>query len=142
MQGESHLILLTSLTAWFIAQALKVIITFIKIKRIDFEKFISSGGMPSSHSALVSSLTTKVGLVQGVSSPLFATCLIFSLIIMYDAAGVRHAAGKQAEVLNKLVDDFYHNRKLYDKRLKELLGHTPTEVFAGMFLGIFIAFIL
>ncbi|WP_227762675.1 divergent PAP2 family protein [Zhaonella formicivorans] len=135
-------IIATSLIAWLIAQSLKFLITLLRFKKIDFRKFISPGGMPSAHSALVSSLTLKVGLMEGFGSTLFAICLVFSLIVMYDAAGVRHAAGKQAQILNRLVEDYYKSHTISEKRLKELLGHTPIEVFGGMLLGIIIALLL
>lgn len=135
-------ILISPLVAWFVAQTLKFLLTGIKLRTVDFSKFISPGGMPSSHSALVSSLSTKVGLVEGFNSTLFAICVVFSLIVMYDAAGVRQAAGKQAKILNRLVEDFYKNHTISEKRLKELLGHTPLEVFAGMFLGIVTAILV
>lgn len=135
-------ILISPLLAWLIAQSLKFVLTGIKHGIVDFRKFISPGGMPSSHSALVSSLSTKVGLVEGYDSTLFAICVVFSLIIMYDAAGVRQAAGKQARVLNRLVEDFYKNHTISEKRLRELLGHTPLEVLAGMFLGIVTAILV
>lgn len=135
-------ILISPLIAWLIAQFLKFLLAGLKFRTVDFSKFISSGGMPSSHSALVSSLSTKVGLVEGFNSTLFAICVVFSLIVMYDAAGVRQAAGKQAKILNRLVEDFYKNHTISEKRLKELLGHTPLEVFAGMFLGIVTAFLV
>jgi len=129
-------ILLTSLGAWFVAQLLKFLNTLIRFRKIDFRKFISPGGMPSAHSALVACLSTEVGLLEGFNSTLFAICVVFSVIVMYDAAGVRHAAGKQAQVLNRLVEDFYKSHTISEKRLKELLGHTPVEVFFGMLLGI------
>jgi acid phosphatase family membrane protein YuiD len=136
------LILVSSLLAWFLAQISKVILTLFKQKKLDFRKFISPGGMPSAHSALVSCLSTEVAITQGANSPLFATCVVFSLIIMYDAAGVRYAAGKQAQILNRLVEDYYKNHTISEKRLKELLGHTPFEVIVGMLLGIVIAFLV
>lgn len=129
-------ILLNSFGAWFIAQFIKFLLTLIRYKKIDFRKFFAAGGMPSAHSALVSCVSTEVGLSEGFSSTIFSLCVVFSLIVMYDAAGVRHAAGKQAQILNRLVEDFYENHTISEKRLKELLGHTPVEVFFGMLLGI------
>src|SRR5205807_10524490 len=99
------------------------------------------GGMPSSHSALVVSLTTIIGRLQGVQSPLFATALIFSTVVMYDATGVRRAAGQQAIILNRLLDDlFIAHRGIHQERLRELLGHTPIEVISGALLGIVVGF--
>ena len=133
-------VLVTSILSWFSAQVLKVIFTLIEKKKLDFRRFVGSGGMPSSHSAFVTSLATAVGLQNGFSSTDFAICTVFALVVMYDAAGVRRAAGQQARILNKIVEqwgksDFSDT----DKRLKELLGHTPKEVFAGALLGIIIA---
>jgi len=119
---------------WFVAQSIKFITHFIKKKKIDFKKFISSGGMPSSHTAITVSLTTIMGIHNGFDSDIFAVSLIFSFIVMADAAGLRRAAGKQAEVLNKLVNSNEHIQ--LDKELKVLLGHTPIEVIAGAALGI------
>ncbi len=127
--------------SWFVAQLIKVVHTFIKDKRIDFTRFVGSGGMPSSHSSFVMGLTTAVGLTHGWDSTYFAICLCFSLVIMYDAAGVRRAVGKQAIILNKMIEDMHNKNKkiLTEKRLKELIGHTPVEVFAGAILGIILA---
>lgn len=121
--------------AWFLAQLLKVINVLLTSKRIDFTRFIGSGGMPSSHSAFIVSLTTVVGKINGIGSTEFGISLAVSLIVMYDAAGIRRAAGKQAKVLNQLV--YSHNDKVYfDEKLKELLGHSPFEVVMGALLGI------
>lgn len=94
--------------------------------------------MPSSHSAFVTSLATGVGLVEGFDSTLFALAAVFALIVMYDAAGVRRAAGKQARVLNAIIEDL-NRRELHPERLRELLGHTPVEVVAGARLGVLVA---
>ena len=132
-------ILWVSLLAWFIAQFLKVIITFILNKKFDIRRFIGAGGMPSSHSALVVSLATSVGRFEGYDSPMFALALTFSLIVMYDAAGVRRAAGKQAAVLNEILEQIHTSRSVSEEKLKELLGHTPIEVIAGAILGFLIS---
>lgn len=124
----------TPVLSWFIAQCLKFLIQYFKTGKYDFRKFIDSGGMPSSHTAFTVSLATIMGLHNGFSSDIFALSAIFSLVVMADAAGVRRAAGKQAEVLNKLVNSSNHVQ--LDKELKVLLGHTPVEVFAGAALGI------
>jgi acid phosphatase family membrane protein YuiD len=121
--------------AWFLAQLLKVINVLLTSKKIDFTRFIGSGGMPSSHSAFIVSLATVVGKINGLGSSEFGIALAVSLIVMYDAAGIRRAAGKQAKVLNQLV--YSHNDKVYfDEKLKELLGHSPFEVVMGALLGI------
>lgn len=132
-------VLVTCVTAWFIAQLLKIILTYHKSKKIDITRFVGSGGMPSSHTSFVMSLATSIGKLYGFSSPLFALAICFAFVVMYDAAGVRRAAGYQAKVLNMIIDDLAHHKPLGNERLKELLGHTPKEVLAGAILGIIIA---
>lgn len=130
-----------AILSWLIAQTIKVLHTFIMKKRFDFTRFIDSGGMPSSHASFVMGLTTSIGLMHGWDSTYFAISLCISLVIMYDAAGVRRAVGKQAIVLNKMLEDMQRKKKkiVTEQRLKELIGHTPVEVFAGAILGIIIA---
>lgn len=132
-------ILITALLGWIIAQLLKVVFVLIGEKRLDFSRLTGSGGMPSSHSALVCSLSTAVYFTSGWDSDVFAVCLVLSLIVMYDAAGVRYAAGKQASILNKIMVE-WEEKGTFDgeKHLKELLGHTPFQVICGAILGIFI----
>lgn len=132
--------LVTALIAWFIAQVMKMIIVLIKDRKVNFERLVGSGGMPSSHSALVVSLASAIGLTEGFDSPLFALSTVFALVVMYDAAGVRRAAGQQAAILNKIIDSLVKSDfSRTEKRLKELLGHTPVQVFAGALLGIAVA---
>lgn len=135
-------ILATTILAWFIAQMLKVILVCVISRKIDFGRMIGAGGMPSSHSSFVVALAVSVGLDSGFNSPLFAICTCFALVVMYDAAGVRRSAGQQAKILNQLVDNWgrgdFENT---EKRLKELLGHTPMEVVAGAILGLMVALI-
>jgi acid phosphatase family membrane protein YuiD len=133
-----------SFVAWAIAQTLKVFTDLLKHRRLNFSRLVGAGGMPSSHTAAVASLTTAVGQVRGWDSPELAVSLVFTLIIMYDAAGVRQAAGKQARILNQLMDHLQHGGKLVSEKekLKELLGHTPIEVMAGAALGVAIALIM
>ncbi|NLM36928.1 MAG: divergent PAP2 family protein [Firmicutes bacterium] len=123
--------------AWLVAQILKGLLSLIKQKKMDFRRFVGAGGMPSSHSAFVSALATGVGLTDGWASTSFALALVFALVVMYDAAGVRLAASKQAQVLNKMVQELFGEREFHHKRLKELIGHTPVEVIVGALLGIF-----
>ncbi len=130
-----------TMLAWFVAQAIKVILVYITNGKPDFKRFIGSGGMPSSHAATVVALTTSVGRTQGTDGVLFAICLIFSLIVMYDAAGVRRAAGKQAHILNRLMSREADNPEFVGKQLGELIGHTPVQVIAGAALGFAIAMI-
>ncbi len=132
--------LTTPVLSWFIAQCLKFVHHYLKTRKFDFRKFIGSGGMPSSHTAFTVSLATIMGIHNGFSSDIFALSAIFSLVVMADAAGLRRAAGKQAEVLNKLVNSSEHVQ--LDKELKVLLGHTPVEVLAGAALGIITGILL
>jgi len=139
---NNHILKIT-LFAWAIAQFLKVLIVLWTQKKWDFTRLVGAGGMPSSHSALVTSLSTGIGRDFGFDSGEFALALTIALVVMYDAAGVRRAAGKQAEVLNQILDDLYHHRTEFNsERLKELLGHTPVEVLAGAILGIVIGMLL
>lgn len=126
-----------------IAQTLKVIFHFVKNRKINFKIFTTTGGMPSSHSAGVIALATSVGILEGITSIEFAMSLGFALIIMQDAAGLRRAAGKTAATLNRVVREFSEHleTKPYEV-LKELLGHTPFEVFCGAALGVFVAFMV
>ena len=136
----SSSVLVTSAIAWFIAQCIKVITVLVKNKKLDFRRFIGSGGMPSSHSSFVVSLATSIGIKDGFASDIFAASAVMALVVMYDAAGVRRAAGQQARILNKLVREWEKNDFTQtEKKLKELLGHTPFEVFAGAILGIAVA---
>jgi acid phosphatase family membrane protein YuiD len=121
--------------AWAIAQGIKVLTNLYTSRKFDFTRLFGSGGMPSSHSAFTVSLAVVVGKISGWDSTLFAISIAFALIVMYDAAGVRRAAGKQAKVLNKLMYSHYTKLELEEK-LKELLGHTPMEVFMGGILGL------
>lgn len=142
MEFWNESVLVTCLISWFTAQFIKVIHTLIKSKKIDFRRFIGSGGMPSSHSSFVTSLATAVGIEEGFNGAAFAIATVLAMVVMYDAAGVRRAAGQQAKILNKIVEEWEHSDFAQtDKRLKELLGHTPKEVFAGALLGIVIAII-
>jgi acid phosphatase family membrane protein YuiD len=132
-------ILISAVTAWLVAQVLKVIINFAIHRTFDLGFLLSSGGFPSSHSATVSALALGIGKYYGWNSPIFAVAAVFAMVVMYDAAGVRRAAGKQAEVINQIVDGLYHQMThLSQERLKELIGHTPFEVFAGAIVGIII----
>jgi uncharacterized protein len=128
--------LFPALLAWAIAQILKVGVVSVRRRHLDLRVLAETGGMPSSHSAIVAALTTSVGRLNGVTSDTFAIALIFSIVVMYDAQGVRRAAGRQAAVLNRLIDDVMAQRGIQETRLRELLGHTPVEVLVGAALGI------
>lgn len=136
-----NVILMSALTAWFLAQILKTITSFWKMKEFNAERLVGAGGMPSSHTSLVVALASAVAFHDGFDSPLFAVASVLAAIVMYDAAGVRRAAGKQAKVINKLVREMKVEHTVRDTRLKELLGHTPLEVLAGALLGVSIAYL-
>lgn len=129
------------LITWVIVQTCKVITDLIKNKKLNVRRMWGAGGMPSSHSALMTSLATTIAFTEGLESPLFAVAVIMAGVVMYDAAGVRRAAGKQAKVLNQIIESEGENINIQEK-LIELLGHTPIEVFAGAFVGILIASLL
>ena len=136
-------VLWTGAVAWLIAQLLKVVFTALLEKRLDFTRLLGLGGMPSSHSAVVCALAASTGVARGFYSVEFAICCLMAMVVMTDAAGVRRAAGRQAAVINKIVQDMIANGQgLTNERLKELLGHTPFEVLIGALLGILIGFIM
>ncbi|WP_300279877.1 divergent PAP2 family protein [Peptacetobacter sp.] len=129
-----------SLIACILAQVIKVFTG--KEKRFDLKRITTSGGMPSSHTSFVTSLATVVGMVDGFHSTNFAIAVVFAMIVMYDAAGVRRAVGKQATILNQMLEDIQQGKIIQNKKLKELIGHTPFEVLGGAILGIVVALIL
>jgi acid phosphatase family membrane protein YuiD len=130
------------LIAWALAQGMKVTRDSIRRRRIYLRGLAEMGGMPSSHTAMVMGLTAALGRFNGVRSPLFAIALIFSFVVMYDAAGVRRAAGRQAALLNRLVDDLFSQRGVREDQLRELVGHTPIEVLVGALLGILVGLLV
>jgi uncharacterized protein len=132
--------LMSALAAWLVAQVLKTLVFAILEKQVNWRKMVETGGLPSAHSALVVGLTTGIGLNDGWHTTAFAIALVFSMIVMYDAIGIRQEAGKHADLLNQLlviavIRDSYQQRE----KLKELLGHTPLEVFAGVLIGVMMA---
>ncbi|HET9112152.1 MAG TPA: divergent PAP2 family protein [Ktedonobacterales bacterium] len=127
---------------WFIAQLIKTLVALRKDKQLNLGHLVASGGMPSSHSALVVGLATAIGRVDGLASTVFALAAVFAGVVMYDAAGVRLAASRQARILNLMIDDFFHERGLREERLRELIGHTPIQVFAGAALGILVGILM
>ena len=131
----------TTLSAWIIAQITKVTIGVIKEKKFDFRWFVGTGGMPSSHAAGASCLTTAIGLEYGFNSVYFALAASFAIVVMFDAQGVRRASGRQARILNKIMEDIYWKKRIHDNQLRELIGHTPIEVIVGFLLGVTIAFL-
>lgn len=133
----THLIFISVFASWLFAQTLKVFIVLVTKRTFDFKLFVGTGGMPSSHTATVTAASMSVGLDSGFDSAVFMVCLCFSIVVISDALGVRRAAGRQAAVLNRMMDEIGHNR-FNSGRLKELLGHTPMEAFAGILIGIII----
>ncbi len=135
----SNSILMAILLSWFIAQALKVILVLITSHKFDFRRFVESGGMPSSHSSLVMTLVAMIGRVEGIQSTVFALAVAFAVIVMYDAMGVRRAAGEHAKTINMIIEEWLPDSDvLMEDRLKELIGHTPLQVLMGAILGLLI----
>ncbi|MCQ2386287.1 MAG: divergent PAP2 family protein [Clostridia bacterium] len=134
-----NLIGICAFSAWLAAQILKMLVNLAKEKKLNIMLLWSSGGMPSSHSSTVCAVTACCAYLEGIHSNLFAVSAVFALIVMYDAAGVRRAVGEQAKLLNRMTDDIWEsdgeNVNIH-KRLKELIGHTPVQVFSGALLGI------
>ncbi len=140
--NNGYEVITCAITSAFFAQVVKFILFTIKSRKVNFKIFSTTGGMPSSHSAGVMGLSTMVGILRGFDSIAFAISLGFSLIIMYDAAGLRRAAGKTAACMNRMMEDFYHHDlQSVGGKLKELLGHTPLEVFVGAIFGICYAYL-
>lgn len=143
MRNNGLEVLFLGVTAAFWAQVLKLFTFAFVDKRFNFKIFTTTGGMPSAHSAGVMAVTTSVGLLEGFTSVVFAVSCAFALITMYDAAGLRRAAGKTAACLNRMMDDFYnHDVQAIGGKLKELLGHTPFEVIVGAALGVAYAIVM
>jgi len=138
----SNKVLLVTLLVWILAQTIKVIIGVINQKKFDFKWFIGTGGMPSSHAAGVTALATTCGIHLGFDSVTFALAAVFAMVTMFDAQGVRWATGQQAQILNKILDDIYWRGKVEPQYLKELVGHTPVQVFAGSLLGLIVSIFL
>lgn len=144
MDGVSDIfhnqVLVVALLACLTAQGLKVVIELIRDREVNFRYLVTTGGMPSAHSALVGALATAIGQTMGWSSPDFAIACLFAIIVMYDAAGVRQAAGKQAKLLNQITEELLQDgHNFNEEKLKELLGHTPFQVLVGLMLGIAIS---
>ncbi len=133
-------VLQATVIAWASAQLIKFFIDLLWRRRINFRALTTMGGMPSSHSAAVSSLATGVGIADGLDSTTFAIAAWFAVVTMYDAAGIRRAASIQARILNQMIDELFQGHPISDTKLRELLGHTPIEVIVGMLLGIAVAY--
>lgn len=136
-----HPIAIAALVSGLSAQLLKVVIELLRTRRLNIVRFFDNGGMPSSHTALVTTLTLGVARDSGTGTPIFAVTLLFSMYFVFEAAGLRQEVGKQARVLNDLVDELRHAHHLDRSRLKELVGHTWGEVFGGFVFGLAIAWL-
>ena len=131
--------LLIPLAAWCVAQVLKILISSIRDRRLNFSQLITTGGMPSSHAALVCALATAAAIVHGVDSAVFAIAALFALVVMSDATGVRKTVGTQSTMLNRILDELFKGKPEFEQRVRELIGHTIFEVSAGAILGILLA---
>ncbi len=128
--------------AWFVAQFSKPFIQYLRTREWAWSWFFSAGGMPSTHSAIITAATIAIGILMGFDSPEFALSIAISMIVLYDAAGVRRQAGEHARVINAIIDDLAHGHPLKEENLKELLGHTPGEVIIGVLVGITVTLIM
>ena len=135
-------ILIAAFVAWLVAQVGKTLYELIRYRKLNFSRLVSSGGMPSSHSALVTGLATATGRIDGAGSAAFAIAVVLASIVMYDAAGVRRAVSLQARILNQMMDEAFQGHPIAEKRLRELIGHTPIQVVVGGLLGIAIALLI
>ena len=133
--------LIVPFATWFFIQLFKLIYDLVTTKKFNFKRILGAGGMPSSHSAVVVALCTMIGKNYGINSAIFGLSVIFAFVVMYDAAGVRRAAGKQAKLLNKIVQTPCLSNVEVTEKLQEVLGHTPTQVFVGAFIGLIVGFI-
>jgi acid phosphatase family membrane protein YuiD len=131
----ANTVLQASLIAWIVAQLSKPLIHYTHSRRVSLRFFVTSGGMPSSHSAVVVAMATRVGIEAGLSSIPFAISAIVAAVVMYDAAGVRRAVSLQARVLNRMLEEMIDRQHVNEARLRELIGHTPFEVFVGALIG-------
>lgn len=138
----SNQVLICALLGWFLGQFLKVPIEYLTKRRWNWALWFSSGGMPSSHSSLMVSTTLAIGLYHGFGTPLFALAFAMSMIVIYDAAGVRRQAGFHAQKINIVFEELFHGRPIPQERLIEVLGHSPRQVLGGIFLGVVITLVV
>lgn len=135
----SNRILISGIFAWSLAQIIKVPLNYLTERRWDWALLLRAGGMPSSHSALVTAVAHTIGLFSGFDTPVYALAVAIAIIVIYDATGIRRQAGKHAEVINAMIRDLTHGHPLQEERLREVLGHTPLEALGGMLLGLLVA---
>ena len=141
-QLSQNRVFTTTVISWFTAQMIKILIAVINKRRFNFKWLIGTGGMPSSHCAATAALATTLGLEYGFHAGIFAIGLGFAIVTMFDAQSARRAVGKQAEILNKMVEDIYFKKPIKEERLIELIGHTPVQVIAGAILGSLLGYFL
>ncbi len=132
-------VLVTACLAWGLAQFSKLLLVLLREREFQISYMTSAGGMPSSHSAVVVALATRIGMEEGVASTAFAIAFVFAGVVLYDAAGIRRAVSVQARILNRMLEEVIEYQRFNEKRLLELLGHTPFEVFVGSLLGLLVA---
>ncbi len=135
-------VLLSAMAGWFIAQVLKVLVDLIISKKWNWALFFQAGGMPSSHSAMVSGAALSIGMVVGFDQAIFALSAVLAIIVIYDATGVRRQTGEQAILINSIIEELSKGKIPPQEKLKEVLGHTPGEAFLGTLLGLSIAFVV
>jgi len=136
-------IIIVSVCAWALSQTIKVLIGLIRKRQIDLRYFVSSGGMPSAHSATVSALATAVAMIEGIDSVAFGISVILAVIVMYDAAGVRQSVGRQSIILNRIIAELRDRRPIaeLEHNLRVFIGHTPFQVIVGSVMGIILAWL-
>jgi acid phosphatase family membrane protein YuiD len=135
-------VLMAAFVAWVIAQVSKTVYELFRQKKLIISRLVSAGGMPSSHSALVTGLATATGRLEGIGSTAFAISVVLAGIVMYDAAGVRRAVSLQARILNQMLDEVFQGHPIAEQRLRELIGHTPIQVLVGGLLGVVVGILL
>ncbi len=142
IQAVQNPVIYTTFFGWLVAQTIKVILGVIRERRFNFKWFVGTGGMPSAHASGAAALATAVGIYSGPDAALFGVTLMFAIVVICDAQGVRRSTGQQAEILNAIMEDIYWKKKIKQEKLKELIGHTPVQVFSGIFIGILTAFLI
>ncbi|MEN6482418.1 MAG: divergent PAP2 family protein [Anaerolineaceae bacterium] len=135
-------VLISALISWFLGQFLKVPVEYFLTRKVNWGLWFSSGGMPSSHSSLMTAVSLSIGLTSGFDSPIFALSVATSMIVIYDATGVRRQAGIHAQKINMIIEELLSGKPLNQEQLKEVLGHTPREVAAGVLLGVIVSLIV
>jgi hypothetical protein len=131
-------VLIPALTAWALAQIIKIPLDYIRTRKLNWRLILTTGGMPSSHSALVTACSYGIGLREGFDSALFALSIAVAMVVIYDATGIRRQAGKHARIINTIIQDLASGHPLKEEQLREMLGHTPLQALGGVLLGLLI----